>query len=146
MIKEKKRKQKTIDFRHEELPIIEKNAIRAGFVTKTGKARLGAYLVSLGLAGEGIPTRVKGADAILNLFKTIREASISVESHSEVLGHIKTYFKNMAEEDKRNSAYQYADESLYKCAKSNKELEDILAQTIHQFKILNNNLEELMER
>ncbi len=147
MTDEKKRFQKTIDFKHEDISIIENLAIRAGYTTKNGKPKIGAYMRASALAGGGQPTKVKGVDVVINQFKTVRRIAINFEENRKTFNTIEAVLKGKDFSTAKGSdlVFTEIEKHVYQFSQTNEALEDILKQVIHQFTILNNNLETLVE-
>jgi hypothetical protein len=147
MTDEKKRFQKTIDFKYEDIPILDALAIKAGYTTKNGKPKLGAYVRASAMAGEGQPAKVKGIDAIINQFKTVRKIAMNFEENKEIFNSVDIVLKgkDFSKVVGADPIFKDIEKHVYQFSQTNEALEDILKQVISQFKVLNNNLEKLAE-
>jgi hypothetical protein len=147
MSNDKKRVQKTIDLRFEQLPTLEENARKAGYVTKTGKPKLGAFLVDRGMTEDGLMRRVRGVGQLLNCFEDVRVFSINMRKYRDTASTIESQLidiKNNPELFKSVIINQLIDSVDY-LNNSNKNIERTLNEIVDGFKGVNNKIEEIME-
>ena len=147
MSNEKKRVQKTIDLRFEQLPTLEKNARKAGYVTKTGKPKLGAFLIDRGMTEDGLMTRIRGIGQLLNCFEDVRAVSINMCKYRDTASAIEKQLigiQNNPELFKSAIINQLIDSVDY-LNNSNKNIERTLNEIVDGFKGVNSKIEEIMD-
>lgn len=147
MAKEKKRVQKTIDLRFEQLPTLEKNACKAGYVTKTGKPKLGAFLVDRGMTEAGLMKNISGIGQLLNCFEDVREISIKMNKYKNIVSIIEGQLEDIKKNPKLSTdvILKQLIDNVNFLIKSNKNIELTLNEVVEEFKGVNNKIEEMME-
>ena len=149
MVKEKKRKQITVDFRHEDEEILREKALKTDHVTKGGKPKIAAYIRTMALTGGWLTKRLDGVDELLPHFYSLRNLySLYIQNHKE-LEMTNSQFQELKEKLSLISPDKVINQfstNLEKVQERNAQIEEKLDLIISQFITLNKNVEKIRER
>jgi len=147
MIKDKKRKQITVDFRHEDEETLREKAVKTDHVTKGGKPKIAAYIRTMALTGGWLTKRLGGIDELLAYFSSIRDMySLHIKNTYE-LQIINRQFQDLKKmSGVPDTIIGQFSTDLDRFQKRNSQIEEKLDLIISQFSTLNKNVEKIGEK
>lgn len=149
MVKEKKRKQITVDFRHEDDETLKEKALKTDHVTKKGKPKVAAYIRTMALTGGRLTQRLDGVDELLTQFSSIRELCSLYNNNVTELRTMNDQLEELKRKhhsDLTNLVIEQFSDNLEIFKSRNTEIEEKLDLIISQFISLNNNVEKISEK